>query len=138
MTPSPNDPDPQPKLTHDFPDAHHDPGDADQAFGRRSELGGRADAGPVDAAVEGQLQAWRASSELSPAHLQPGSPEFRSTYRCTPCRGSGAQWFYPSAAARWFLSRRDKKLPQNSRLIPKRCRLFRGSVFTSDLNQLAR
>lgn len=55
--PPPHDLNPEPKLTHDFPDAHHDPGDADQAFGRRSELRGRPDAGPVDAAVEGQLQA---------------------------------------------------------------------------------
>lgn len=47
------------KLTHDFPDAHHDPGEANQAFGRCAELGGGPDAGPVNAAVEGQLQAWR-------------------------------------------------------------------------------
>lgn len=46
------------RLTQDFPDAHHDPGDADQAFSRRSKLRGGADAGPVDTAVEGQLQAW--------------------------------------------------------------------------------
>lgn len=71
-TTTPPDPNPELKPTHDLPDAHHDPRDADQAFGRRSELRGRPDAGPVDAAVEGQLQAWRASSELSPAHLSTG------------------------------------------------------------------
>lgn len=48
-------------LTNDFSHADHDARDSDQAFRRRSELGGGSDARPVHAAVEGQLQPWRTS-----------------------------------------------------------------------------
>ena len=57
------------QLTHDLPDAHHDPRDANQAFSRRPELRGGPDAGPVHAAVEGQLQAYGGGgSDFSPAY----------------------------------------------------------------------
>lgn len=51
-----------PQLTHDFSHADHDARDADQAFGRRSELRRGSDARPVYPTVEGQLQAWTTGS----------------------------------------------------------------------------
>lgn len=50
------------QLTHDFSHPDHDARDADQAFGRRSELRRGPDARPVYPAVKGQLQAWTTGS----------------------------------------------------------------------------
>lgn len=50
------------QLTHDFSHPDHDARDADEAFGRRSELRRGPDARPVYPAVKGQLQAWTTGS----------------------------------------------------------------------------
>lgn len=52
------------KLTHDLPDSDHDPWDPDQTFRRLAKVRRGADAGPVDAAVEGELQTCSVWSKL--------------------------------------------------------------------------
>lgn len=59
------------KLTYDFPNAHHDARNPDQALGCSSKLGGSSDARPIDPAVEGQLQAWTTARSCYSRRLPP-------------------------------------------------------------------
>lgn len=84
------------KPTYYFSNSYHNPRDPDQAFSSFSKVRRCSDTRSVHAAVEAQLQAWRTwrtfywTWTLLLKRLKDFTTRTRLSYRCMPCRESGA------------------------------------------------